>query len=155
MRSWNKNPEIGSIGSFQRLKSLLVSGSPALITKKRILECYVLPILLYGSECWTISSQMTKELEAVELWFYWRILKVSWTSHQTNEEILRSMNTTRILMKTIRQRQMRFFGHLMRKDRMESLSIMGKIDGKRSRGRQSERFMWKTWPVGQEPPHVS
>ena len=74
--------------AFQRLNSILVSGSLALITKKRILENYVLPNLLYGSECWTISSQMTKKLEAVEVWFYRRILKVSWTSHQTNEEIL-------------------------------------------------------------------
>ena len=128
--------------AFQRLKSILVSGSLTLITKKRILECYVLPILLYGSECWTISSQMTKKLEAVELWFYRRILKVSWTSHQINEEILKRMNTTGTLRKTIRQRQIRFFGHLIRKDGMESLSIMGKIDGKRSRRRQRTTYMY-------------
>ena len=120
--------------TYQRLKSTLVSGSPALITKERILECYALPILLYRSECWTVSSQMTKKLEAVELWFYRRILKVSWTSDQGRNTKKNGYNKDN--NKDSKATTDENFGHLMRKDGMESLSIMGRIDGKRSRGRQ-------------------
>ena len=127
--------------AFQRLKPILVSGSLSLDTKKRILQCYVYSILLYGSECWTISTQIENRLKAAEMWFYRRMLKISWTSHQSNEEVLRRMATDRALIATIQQRRMSFFCHLIRKNEVERLSITGKINGKRARGRQRQTFL--------------
>lgn len=49
--------------AFQRLQFILVSGRLALTTKRRILQCYVFSILLYGIECWTISNQMKSRLK--------------------------------------------------------------------------------------------
>src|SRR5438552_15221728 len=82
-----------------------------------------------------MSATMTKKLEAVEMRFYRRILRISYTKHITNEEVLSRMATTRNLI-TVRGRQMSFFGHVMRNKEIESFSISGKIEGKRCRRRQ-------------------
>src|SRR5438552_18046150 len=82
-----------------------------------------------------MSATMTKKLEAVEMRFYRRILRISYTKHITNEEVLSRMVTTRNLI-TVRGRQMSFFGHVMRNQEIESFSISGTIEGKRCRGRQ-------------------
>ena len=50
-------------------------------------------VLLYGSESWTISSRMKRRLEAIEMWFYRRMLRISWTQHVSNYEVLRRMQT--------------------------------------------------------------
>ena len=110
-------------------------------TKYRILRTYVWSILLYGCESWTITNSITKKLEATEMWFFRRILKISWTEKKSNQEVLEMANKERSLMKTIRKRQMKFMGHVYRKGGMEQLSMTGKIEGKRSRGRQRETYV--------------
>src|SRR3984893_15952522 len=79
---------------------------------------------------------MTKRLEAVEMWFYRKILRISYTRHITNEEVLNRMATTRIILNTARNRQMSFFGHVMRNNEIENIIISGKIEGKRCKRRQ-------------------
>src|ERR1700730_343134 len=101
-----------------------------------VLNTYVYSILLYASECWTLSTSMTKRLEAVEMWFYRKILRISYTRHITNEKVLNKMATTRIILNTVRNRQMSFFDHVMRNKEIENIIISGKIEGKRYKGRQ-------------------
>ena len=79
-------------------------------TKKRVLICYVEPVLLYGSECWIILAQMESKLQATEKWFYRRMMKISWVDHVTNEEVSRRAGTKRKIMKTIRKRLIEFLG---------------------------------------------
>ena len=55
--------------------------------KVRLLKRYVHSALLYGCECWTISPTMKKKIMAAEMWFYRRMLKISWTEHVTNKEV--------------------------------------------------------------------
>src|SRR5437870_13500742 len=81
-------------------------------------------------------SYNDKKLEAVEMWFYRRILRISYTKHITNEEVLSRMATTRNLIITVRGRQMSFFGHVMRNKEIENFSISGTIEGNRCRERQ-------------------
>src|SRR5437870_11419910 len=95
---------------------------------------YVYSSLLYASECWTISAAMAKKVEAAEIWFYRRILRISYKKHITNEEVLNGMATKRNLIITIRKRQMSFLGHVMRNKEIENFSISGKIEGKCCRG---------------------
>src|SRR5438034_11477566 len=83
-----------------------------------------------------MSATMTKKLEAVEMWFYQRIERSSYTKHITNEEVLSRMATTRNLIIAVRGRQMSFFGHVMRNNEIESFSISGIIEGKRCSRRQ-------------------
>ena len=64
------------------------------------------------------------------------LVMVSWTEHVTNEEVLTRAGTKRELMMTIRQRQLRFLGHVMRKNELENVVLTGKIEGTRNRGRK-------------------
>ena len=97
--------------------------------------------MLYGSETWTISKIMQKRLEAAEMWFLRRMMKISWTERKTNEQVLHMMSTRRNLMNIIRKRQLEFFGHIMRKNGLENLVVTGRVEGSRARGRQRLKFL--------------
>ena len=95
--------------TFYKITNIFHNHNIRLGTKLNVLNTYVYSILLYASECWTLSAAMTKRLEAVEMWFYRRILRISYTKHITNEEVLNRMATTRNLIITVRRRQMSFW----------------------------------------------
>ena len=81
------------------------------------------------------------KIEAVEMWFYRRMLRISWTEHATNEEALRRAGGKRKLVKTNKKRQLQFLGHVMRKGNLENLTLTGRIEGTRSRGRQRIAYL--------------
>ena len=109
-------------------------------TRKRTLECYIEPILMYGCEAWTISKQAQKKLEAVEMWFLRRMMKISWMAKKSNDTVLKEAHTSRALVNKIRTRQTTFFGHVMRKEKLEHLITTGMMEGKRSRGKRREKM---------------
>ncbi|GFO06697.1 Di-n-acetylchitobiase [Plakobranchus ocellatus] len=61
-------------------------------TRKRALQCYIEPVLMYGCEAWTISKQIQNKLEATEMWFLRRMLRIPWTAKKTNERVLNEAN---------------------------------------------------------------
>ena len=113
----------------------------SMTTKFRVLKTYVWSTLTYGCECWTITSDIEKKIEAAEMWFIRRILRISWTEKKTNVNVLREGNVQRSLLKTIRKRQMEFLGHVCRRRGVEFLSLTGKVEGKRDRGKQRITFL--------------
>ena len=114
----------------------------------RVLKCYIWSTLLYGCETWTISGDMIKKLEALETWFYRRMLKISWKEKVTNIEVYRCMNTSTSLLIDIVHRQLTFLGHILRKGELENLVVTGKRD----RGRQRETFLtYLSKIVGKSP----
>ena len=127
--------------AFKDLAQVLKNRKISLKTKKRILKCYVWSTLMYGCESWTISKAMQERLEAAEIWFLRRMLSISWLDRMTNDMVLRKAGTRRELIKMITMRQMRFLGHVNRKEKIEYLAMTGKIAGKRARGRQRMTFM--------------
>ncbi|GFN93972.1 endonuclease-reverse transcriptase [Plakobranchus ocellatus] len=110
-------------------------------TRRRALECYIEPILMYGCEAWTISKQTQKKLEATEMWFLRRMMQISWTAKKTNDTVLEEADTTRLLISKIRKRQATFFGHVMRREKLENLVTTGMLEGKCSRGKQREKLI--------------
>ena len=66
-----------------------------------------------------IGRQITNRIAAAEMWFLRRILRVSWADGVTNEEVLRRAGTHRELLNQVRGRQMKFLGHVYRKDDVE------------------------------------
>ena len=122
--------------SFSKMSSILKNGKLAMKTRLRVLNCYVFSVLKYGSECWTISKAMENRLQAAELWFYRRMLRLRWTDRVTNVEVLRRIGQSTLLLKTIRQQQLKFLCHIMRKDGLEKTILTGKIEGNQDRGRQ-------------------
>ena len=132
---------------FVRMSKILKSRSIPIDTRVRILNCYILPVLTYGCESWTLTSDLEKRLNATEMWMLRRMLRPSWTEHTSNNEVLRQAKYSRRLLKTIRSRQLSFLGHVMRKEGLENLAVTGKVCGKRGRGRQRIAFMksLSTW----------
>ena len=71
---------------------------------------------------------MKKRIEAAEMWFLRRMLRISWIDKVSNEEVLRKARVKRNLMKVIRKKQMQFLGHAMRSKGMQNLMLTGKIE---------------------------
>jgi len=111
-------------------------------TKLRLLKCYVRSTLLYGCESWTVSQRMKSKLEATEMWFLRRMLRIAWTDKVSNEEVLQRANTSRNLLKVIVNRQIRFVGHIMRKSQSEAIALTGMIEGKTARGIDKGKRLW-------------
>ena len=127
--------------SFQEMKSIMTNIKMSIEVRKRILETFIEPVLLYGCEAWTIDERMKRSLETTEMWFLRRIMRIPWTAKKTNEEVLTEAQTTRQLMTKIRKRQAKFVGHVIRRNQLEHLVTTGKFDGKRGRGRPREKML--------------
>ena len=89
--------------SFQNMKSILTNKRMSLGVRKRVLQCYIEPILLllYGCESWSMTKQTLTSIEAMEMWFLRRMLRVSWTEKRTNDRILHGPKSDRISSKAV------------------------------------------------------
>lgn len=103
----------------------------------RMLKCYVLSILLYRVDVWTLKEADLKKIETFEMWWYRRILNISWVDHVTNLEVLRRIGKDKKILKTVKIRKLEYFGHMMRGQKYQILQLIleGKLCGERSRGR--------------------
>ena len=126
---------------FNKMSLIFKNHNISMTTKHRVLKAYVWSILLYGCESWTITEDIRKKLEASEMWFLRRMLRISWTEKKTNEEVLKQAETKRLLIRTIRKRQMQFVGHLNRHKCIEHLALTGKIEGKKGKGRPRKTYL--------------
>ena len=85
---------------------------------------------MYGCEAWTISKQSEKKLEAREMWFLQKMLRISWTEKKSKETELLEADTTKSLINRIRKGQATFFGHVIRREKLEHILTTGVIEGK-------------------------
>ena len=127
--------------TFGNMKSLLCNRKLSIKSRKAAIKTYIWSILLYGAESWTLNKRMEERVQAMEMWMWRRMMKISWTERKTNEEVLTMIGEKRELLKTIRRRQMKFVGHIMRRGGIESTVLTGMIEGKRGRGRPREKYM--------------
>ena len=97
--------------------------------------------MLYGCETWTISKVMKDRLEAAEMWILRRMLRILWTARMTNIAVRERTGVRKEIVATIRERQLRFLGYILREDKHEKLALQGKIDGGRARGRQRTKYL--------------
>ena len=75
------------------------------------------------------------------MWFFRRMLKISWTERVRNSGVSHRAGTKREIMKMIRQRQLRILGHVMRLQQLENVCVTGKFEGRRGRGRPREKLV--------------
>ena len=92
-------------------------------------------VFLYGSETWAIRQQEYKNIDALEMWIWRRILKISWRDHITNDEVKRRIGIKKSLRKTIIERKKSWIGHILRGNNTITTAIEGQIEGSRTRGR--------------------
>ena len=95
---------------------------------------------MYGCESWTIKKAEHQRIDAFQLWCWRRILRVPWTATRSNQSILKEINPEYSLEGLMLKLKLQSFGHLMwRADSLEKTLILGKIEGRRRRGRQRTR----------------
>ncbi|GFO40144.1 RNA-directed DNA polymerase from mobile element jockey [Plakobranchus ocellatus] len=82
---------------------------------------------MYGCEAWTTSKQIQNKLEATEMWFLRRMLRIPWTAKKTNERVLNEANKRISLVRTMRKRHATFLGHVMRRGKLEHLENLEQV----------------------------
>ena len=70
------------------MKPILCDRKLSMPIKNGVLQTFVWPVILYDSESWTLNAETRKNIEAAEMWFYRRMLKISWVEKVTNDEVL-------------------------------------------------------------------
>ena len=142
---------------FNKMSPILKNRNISMTTKIRVLKGYVWSTLLYGCECWTITKDNENKLEAAEMWFLRRLLRISWKEKKSNEVVLKEAGVGRSLIRTIRKRQMQFLGHLNRHKGLEHLALTGKLEGKRGRGRPRATYLenLNRWVTGKDQDNMS
>ena len=102
----------------------------------------ILSFFLYPFLCLHCVYMSVSRLAPIFYWLYLRrMLRISWAEKKTNVNVLREGNVQRSLLKTIRKRQMEFLGHVCGRRGLEFLSLTGKVEGKRDRGKQRITFL--------------
>ena len=102
----------------------------------------VFPVVIYGCENWTIKKAERRRIDAFELWCWRRLLRVPWTARRSNQSILKEISPGCSLEGPMLKLKLRYFGHLMRRvDSLEKPLMLGKIEGRRNRGRQRMRWL--------------
>ena len=97
---------------------------------------------MYGCKSWTIKKAECKRIDAFELWYWRRLLRVPWTVRRSNQSILKEISPEYSLEGLMLNLKLQYFGHLMqRTDSLEKTLILGKIEGRRRRGRQRMRWL--------------
>ena len=122
------------------LDSMLKSRDITLFTKVRLAKAMVFPVVMYGCESWTIKKADCWRIDAVELWCWRRLLRVPWTSRRCNQSILKEISSGCSLVGLMLKLKPQYFGYLIwRADSFEKTLMLGKIKGRRRRGRQRMR----------------
>ena len=94
-------------------------------------------VVMYGCESWTIKEAEHQRTDAFELWCWRRLLRVPWTARRSNQSILKEISTGCSLEGLMLKLKLQYFGHLTRRaDSLEKTLMLGKIEGRRRRGRQ-------------------
>ena len=93
---------------------------------------------MYGCASWTIKKAEGQRIDAFELWYWRRLLRVPWTARRSNQSILKEISPEYSL--EILMLKLQYFGHLMRRtDSFEKTLMLAKIEGRRRRG---QRMRW-------------
>ena len=100
----------------------------------------VFPVVMYGCESWTTKKTEHRRIDAFEPWCWRRLLRVPWTAGRSNQSILKEISPGSSLEGLMLKLKLQYFGHLMQgADSFEKTLMLGKIEGRRRRGRQRIR----------------
>ena len=111
-------------------------------TKIYLVKAMVFPVVMYGCESWTTKKAECGRIDAFELWYWRRLLRVPWTARRSNQSILKEISPECPLEGLMLKLKLQYFSHLMRRaDSFEKTSMLGKIEGRRRRGPQRMRWL--------------
>ena len=124
------------------IDSILKSRDITLSIKVRLVKAMVFPVVMYGCESWTVRKAERRRIDAFELWCWRTLLRVPWTARRRNQSILKENSPGCSLEGLMLKLKLQYFGHLMRRaDSFEKTWMLGKIEGRRRRGRQGMKWL--------------
>ena len=125
--------------AMTNLDSVLKSRTIALPTKVHLVKAMVFPVVMYGCESWTIKKAECWRIDAFELWWWRRLLRVPWTARRSSQSILKEISE--YSMEGLMQKlKLQYFDHLMwRSGSLEKTPMLGKFEGQRRREQQRMR----------------
>ena len=102
----------------------------------------VFPVVIYGSESWTVKKAECLRIDTSELWGWRRLFRAPWTARRSNQSILKEISPEYSLERLMLKVKLQYFGHLMRRaDSLEKTLMLGKTEGKRRSGWQRMRWL--------------
>ena len=111
-------------------------------TKVHLVKAMVFPVVMYGCETWTVKKAEPQRTDAFELWCWRTLLRVPRTARRSKQSILKEISPGCSLEGLTLKLKFQYFGHLMRRaDSLEKTLMLGKIEGRRRRGRQRMRWL--------------
>ena len=117
---------------MSNLDSIFKSRDVTLPTKVRLVKPIVFPVVMYGCESWTVKKAEQQRIDAFELWFWRRLLRVPWTARRSNQPILKEVSPGISLEGMMLRLKNQYFGHLMQRvDSLEKTLMLGEIGGRR------------------------
>ena len=128
--------------AMTNLNSILKGRDITLPTKVHLVKAMVFPVVMYGCESWTVKKAEHQRIDAFELWCWRRLLRVPWTARRSKQSILKDISPGCSLEGLMLKLKLQYFGHRMqRADSFEKTLMLGKIEGRRRRGRQRMRWL--------------
>ena len=124
------------------LDSIVKSRNITLPTKVHLIKAMVFPVVMYGSESWTIKKTEHQKIDALELWCWIRLLRIPWTARRSNQSILKEISPRCSLERLMLKLKLQYFVQLLwRVDSLEKTLMLGGIRGRRRRGQQRMRWL--------------
>ena len=124
------------------IDNILKSRDITLSIKVRLLKSMVFLVVMYRCESWSIKKAEHWRIDAFEQWCWRRLLRVPWTARRSNQSTLKEISPAYSLEALMLKLKLQFFGHLMRRAySFEKTLMLGKIEGRRRRGRQRMRWL--------------
>ena len=121
---------------------MLKSRDITLPTKVRLVKAMVFPVVTYGCVSWTVMKAEHRRIDAFELWYWRRLLRVPWAARRSNQSILKEIGPGCSLEGLMLKLKLQYFGHLMwRVDSLEKTLMLGGIGGRRRKRRQRMRWL--------------
>ena len=128
--------------AITNLDFILKSRDITLSTKVHLVKYMVFPVVMYGCESWTIKKAEHWRIDAFELWYWRRPLRVPWTTRRSSQSLLKKISPEYSLEGLRLKQKPQYFGHLMqRTDSLEKTLMLGKIEGEKRRGWQRIRWL--------------
>ena len=126
--------------AMMNLNSVLKSRDITLLTNVHLVKAMVFPVVMYGCESWTIKKAEHQRIDAFKVWCWRRLLRVPWTARRWNQSILKEINPEYWL--EVLMLKLQYFNQLMgRANSLEKTLMLGKIEGRRRRERQTVRWL--------------
>ena len=133
-----------NIAALTKLKIIWDDKNIDLSSKIRLLRWLVMSISVYSCETWTLTAEIERKIQTVEMRSFRRLLGISYKDHITHEEVRSSIRKAigpyEELLSTVKRRKMKWYGHVTRASGLTKTVLQGTVRGGRKRGRQRKRW---------------